>query len=366
VVTDNYGIKKAGSWKGRVFLFVRLAVSFGLIGYIVYQIAKEHDLSSFPLYYEKAHWGWLMLAVAAVFSIFCCGALRWGILLRAQGVSLSGASIFMYFMVGMFYNNFLPSTVGGDAVKVYYLHRFSGKGKEAFVSVLVDRLLGMAGLCIVAVVSLAFGWRTILEHPGISGDAWMIFGTVGGLTAFLIVFFLVVFNDRLMNVFFRLVPVASIKEKIRGIHDALLVYRGRRSVLIKALGVSVLVWICIVFACWMVYRGFAATGMPVPRGQIGEIGLKYFYLFFPTISAIMSVPISVAGGGVREGLFMLFFGKGSFPGVTEMDAVMISLNFYFIFLAASSIGGVIYGFKDQLRFHRELPSEQEQPKENLP
>ncbi|HOO76409.1 MAG TPA: lysylphosphatidylglycerol synthase transmembrane domain-containing protein [bacterium] len=350
---DGYEIEGKGSWKKRLFLFARLAVSFGLIGYIVYQIASRQDISAFPVYYEKADWLWLGAAVLSVILLLSGGALRWGLLLRAQGVRLSKGSIFMYFMIGMFFNNFLPSTVGGDAIKIYYLHRFAGKGKEAFVSVLLDRLLGIAGLCIVAVVSLALGWRIILGNPHIAVYAWMIFGVVGGLTVFLGAFFLVIFNDRIMGLVFRLIPVAGLKTKIRGIHDSVLLYRGQFPVLFKALAVSVAIWVFIVLSCWMIYRAFYSPAVPPSEGTMGHISIGYFYLFLPTIAAIMSVPISFGGVGTREAFFILFF--GSLPGIGELGALMISLNYYLAFLLASSIGGFVYIAKDQLRFHRELP-----------
>ncbi len=356
-MNQEYEIREGGGkLKKRLSLGLRLAVSLGLIGYIGYSISRSSDLTEIPRYYGGADYFWLAGAVGLILCLLSLGALRWGILLRAQDVRLSAWSVLMYFMIGMFFNNFLPSTVGGDAIKVYYLHRFAGKGKEGLVSVLIDRLAGIAGLCVVANVALLTGWGSLRSIPVLAERATLIYLVVGGLTAALCLFFAVAFNDRVMRLFFRLIPerLRGIKEKIRRTHDCLLVYRGRREVLAKALLVSTVIWVLIVGSCWMIYRAFYSPSLPVPPGKIPFIPLGYFYLFLPTIAALMSVPISFGGLGTREAFFILFF--TALPGVSNINALMISLNYYFAFLLASALGGIIYIFKDQLKFHREIPA----------
>lgn len=344
----------APGWKKHLFLLARLTVSFGLIAYIVHSIVSRSDISTIPAYYSHAHYGWLLAAVASIVFLLSLGALRWGILLRAQGIRLSAGSILMYFLIGMFFNNFLPSTVGGDAIKVFYLHRLGNKGREGFVSILLDRLIGIAGLCLVADVALLIGWRNLMANQALRERAPLIFGVVGGLTVALVCFFIIVFNARVMRCFFRIIPrrLARVEVKIREIHDCILLYRGKRGMLLGALAVSLFVWILIVLSSWMIYRGFHSSGAGPADPAIAGISLGYFYLFIPTISAIMSIPISFGGLGTREAFFILFF--SSLDGISELDALIISLNYYFAFLFASGLGGIIYILKDQLRFHREL------------
>jgi hypothetical protein len=246
-------------------------------------------------------------------------------------------------MIGMFFNNFLPSTVGGDVVKVYYLSRFTGKGAAAFASVVIDRLIGMGGMCVVAIVSLLFGAGRLTAAIG-REKAVIIFLIVGGVSAGLVLFFLIVFSARMMRGLFALIPWAAFREKIARVHDAVCVYRGRGATLLAALLISTGIWVVIVVDCWLIAQAF--------RAKIPSIPIGYFFLFLPTISVIMSLPISFSGLGTREAFFILFFAALKNPPVTEMDAVMLSLNFYFVSLAASLLGGVIYILKDQLRFHR--------------
>jgi glycosyltransferase 2 family protein len=341
------------SLKKKLFLFLRLFISFGLIGYIFWRLAGEHELGDLFSYWADMSWGWVAGAFLITFSLLAIGSVRWGMLLTARGVKLSPISYFMYYMVGMFFNNFLPSTVGGDVVKAYYLSRATGKTAVAFISVLLDRLMGMGGLCLVAIAACLLGGRTLWSLPATRPYALPVFLIVGGLSLSLGLFFLVSFNDRVMNFFLSLSRWGKIGEKIRELHQALYLYKGQAGVLVRTLLISTGIWVLIVIGAWMVSLAFVSSQSPLPPGKTPPISILYFFLFMPPISVIMSLPISFAGIGTREMGFIIFF--GALQGIGELDALVISLTFYCLYLTASLIGGVIYIFKDSLRFHREVP-----------
>jgi len=337
--------------KKKLFLLLRLLVSFGLIAYIFFKINSRHGLSELPVYFSQANYLWLAGAVLLLVILLAIGSLRWGILLRAQGVRLKPPSVFMYYMIGMFFNNFLPTTVGGDVIKAYYLTRFTGKGAESFVSVAMDRIMGIAGMTVIALGACAVGGRILWENPGTRPHALSIFLIIGGVLLGLVIFFLVIFSARAMGILFRLVRWEKIRSKIKKLHDSLYVYKGKWKVLLQATLISVGIWILICLLAAMIYQGFHSSVSPPPAGKIASIPIKYFFLFLPVISVIMSLPISLAGMGAREESFIIFF--GALNGITALDALVMSLTFLFVYLAASSIGGIIYVLKDQLHFHRE-------------
>ncbi len=341
------------SLKKKLFLILRIVISFALIGYIFYRISAEHELSQLLQYWADMSYGWLAGSFFILFALLAIGSVRWGMLLAARGVRLSRSSVFMYYLVGMFFNNFLPSTVGGDVVKAYYLSRATGKGAVAFISVLLDRLMGMGGLCVVATAACLFGGRTLWSLPATRPYALPVFLIVGGVTIFLGLFFLLVFNDRVMNFFLALARWGKIGEKIRQMHEALYLYKEHPGVLVKTLLISTGIWVMIVTAAWLLALAFTSPLSPLPPGKFPPISILYFFLFLPPIAVIMSVPVSFAGIGTREMGFIIFF--GALPGVGAPGALVISLTFYFLYLVASLIGGVIYIFKDTLGFHRELP-----------
>jgi glycosyltransferase 2 family protein len=338
--------------KKKLFLFLRLLVSFGLIGYIFYSLYAEGKLRELPDYFASANYWWLLAAALLLLGLLAAGSLRWGLILGAQGIHLSRISVFMYYMIGMFLNNFLPSTVGGDFVKAYYLSKATGKTAGSFISVLVDRLMGMGGLCVVAVAACLLGGVNLWQNPDTHSYALPIFLIVGGVTCGLGLFFLVVFNDRVMNLFLKLARRGKIGEKIKEFHQSMYIYKGHGKVLLLTLLISTLIWVVIVLVAWMVYMAFHTGGEPGLPGYIAAIPIRYFYIFLPVISVIMSLPISFAGLGIREGVFIKLF--DTLPGISDVDALIISLTFYFVFLAVSLIGGVIYIFKDRLRVHRDI------------
>jgi len=138
------------------------------------------------------------------------------------------------------------------------------------------------------------------------------------------------------------------------------IYKGHGKVLLTTLLISTLIWVLIVLVSWMVYMAFhtgssAAISVNSAVGTTGYIAfipIRYFYIFLPVISVIMSLPISFAGLGIREGVFIELF--DTLPGISGVDGLIISLTFYFVFLAVSLIGGVIYILKGKLRVHRDI------------
>ncbi len=341
------------SVKKKVFLGIRIAISLVLIGYIFYRISADCELGDLVKYWTDMNYGWLAGAFLILLVVLALGSFRWGLLLAAGGVRLSQISVFMYYLMGMFFNNFLPSTVGGDVIKAYYLSRATGKGAVAFVSVLLDRLMGMGGLCVVAVVASLFGGRTLLSLEATRPYALPVFLIVGGVTVALGLFFLLVFNARIMHFFLSLARWGKIGEKIRQLHESLYLYKEKSGVLVRSLLLSTGIWVMIVIGIWMLSLSFSSSVLPLPPGKFPPISILYFFLLFPPIAVIMSVPVSFAGIGTREMGFIIFF--GALNGVGEPGALALSLTYYFIYLVASLIGGVIYIFKDALHFHRELP-----------
>ncbi len=343
--------------KKKLFLLLRLVVSFGLIGFIVYQISRRENISDLLTYYPTADYWILGGAAVLLLFLLAMGSLRWGILLSPQKINLSPLSIFMYYMIGMFFNQFLPSTVGGDVIKVYYLNKFTGKGAKSFVSIAMDRIVGMMGMCVVAIGSLLIGGDQLYRVVG-PRYSLLIFSIVGAVSGGLLVFFLIIFNNKLMAVFLKLVRWEKLRQLVQKLHQAIIIYKGQKKIVAWALLVSIILWVVIVLICWLVYLAF--------HPPIGEISLKYFFLFIPAISVIMSLPISLGGLGTREAFFILFFTLVPPAGhIKMMDALVIAVNYYIISLVVSSLGGVIYILKDQLHFHREEIIELEEKEEGV-
>src|SRR5688572_24694748 len=143
-----------------ILLFsLKLLVSVGLLGYLVTRIDGEqfaHTLAS-------ANFSYIALALVIYLGTQVVSALRWTVLTRPLGISTPYKDLAAYYFIGMFFNLFAPSTVGGDVSRVYYLAReqnkdhqkhASGSTVHAAVSVLMDRAIGMVALIWLGAVGL--------------------------------------------------------------------------------------------------------------------------------------------------------------------------------------------------------------------
>jgi glycosyltransferase 2 family protein len=136
---------------------MQAAASAALLTWLVRGLdtqALRHTLLTLPATYYVASLG-VVLAGQLLY------AWRWWLLLSVSGADVSLGAAIRYYFIGIFTNNFLPSTVGGDAARVYYLGREHGYQRIA-ASVLVDRLLGLGSLAFFAA---AASWFVPVTEP---------------------------------------------------------------------------------------------------------------------------------------------------------------------------------------------------------
>jgi uncharacterized protein (TIRG00374 family) len=249
-------------------------------------------------------------------------AYRWQLFLKAKGITVPLNKLFSFYMVGMFANNFMPSTLGGDVVKGYDLYHYTNQGRYAVASVILDRFTGFVGLSIIAIVSLGFGLQD-MNSP-------LLISAVGGTTVFLGGMVVVIWHPPLsrfiMNCTTRTLP-KTISEKVIAISDALVSYKNHMDVLSITVLLSVLLH--LMFAVYYSATAYA-LGLSIPT--------RYFILFLPTVTLVSLLPLSFGGLGVREGVMVLLFSRVGIPG----DAVLsVALTVHIVNTLLSLWGGGI-------------------------
>ena len=121
-----------------------------LIGVIVSKV----NLDEVWLAFAEAD-KWLIVGAFLLYFVgLCIIASRWKLLLRVQGVSASFFTLVKSMMVAIFFNNFLPSTIGGDAMRAYDTWKLGGGKTQSVSIVFIDRLLGVFTLFILALLAL--------------------------------------------------------------------------------------------------------------------------------------------------------------------------------------------------------------------
>ena len=304
-----------------LLFFIRTLVSVSLIYFLILKIGKG-KLLSLPQYAKEANFLWIFWGFILFFTAVILGAIRWGLFLESQGVKLLFKDIFNLTYIGFFFSNFLPGVVGGDIVKFYYLGKQTGEMSSSFTSIFMDRIMGLMGLLFIATISLVLSLQKIVARE-------LFPYMIGGILIIFVIFFLIL-NYRLS--FLEKIKWMGLGEKIKRIFDSFQTYRKFPKILFITFSISLIVQFEMIIITYFISLAFHLRISPV-----------YFFLFFPLVSVIMSLPISISGFGTREWAFVFFF--SSLPKITKLDALALSLGLYFLTLFTSSWGGFIYMWK---------------------
>src|SRR6478609_11604395 len=141
---------------------------------------------------READYRWIAAAIGAYVIVELAAVVRWQILLKVQGINLSNGRIAALFIIGMFYNQFLPGGTGGDIVKTYLLWKETPNQKPgALLAVMFDRMIGLIALiCITGVlIFLRYNWLTSTKAT--SPYVWLVLLVFGASVLFVTTTFLV-------------------------------------------------------------------------------------------------------------------------------------------------------------------------------
>jgi uncharacterized membrane protein YbhN (UPF0104 family) len=281
---------------------LRAAVSLALIAWIL----RGTDLREVWAAFRTADVRYVLLAIALIPFGYFFSVSRWRTLLRAQGGDATYPFLYRSLLTGIFFNNFLPSTIGGDAIRAWDTAR-SGVGKAtALTIILVDRFVGLLALLLFAAVGLLGAGRLAERVPDLA--LWVL-GVGAVMVAVAVVLFL---PNRI-----KAPPLA-----------ALFAFRGHTRALAGAFFWSLCLQALVVLNAWVLARALHV-----------ELGLAPFFLIVPLAVFLMMVPVSINGIGVRENLFVFFL--ASF-GVAEATGLAFAWLDYGLVLLQALAGGLVY------------------------
>ena len=264
---------------------------------------------------------------------------RWSLLLRVQSISIGFWVAFRLHLLGIFYNNCLPTSVGGDLLRAWYVTTHTEKKLEAALSVLVDRIVGLTGMVIMAFSCYWFipvdGQKQRLEFSfnlgileRLSEYRW-IFAVVGVTLVVVLIAFISNANRRnLLASGYRVfrARAAMVLQKIR---NAISIYYSKKLALLLAL--------LLTFCCQSIF----ILGMWLVGSQIGiDVHPKYYFVFFPIAWLLGALPISIGALGIWEGALKLMFAKVAI-GVDEHLSAL-ALYHRIIWLVGSLPGVMIH------------------------
>lgn len=261
-----------------------------------------------------AHPGYLLAAVATWALSQVLGIWKWHGVNQLSGISVRGRDIASAYLVGMFFNTFLPSGFGGDAVRAYKLARLSGSGKASVASVIVDRYLALYGLVVVSAAGMLFSPELRAVVPA----GLLVLALGGGALPLLAPWLLGREACRgtreRWSVLQRLVDLTAAPAA-----GALAVRIGALSLVIQYLQAVMHFFIIL------------ALGLTV--------SLPYVLAFIPLMILISSMPVSVNGLGIREGSLVFFLGRVGIAPTSALAVGMLSLG---MLLLVGAVGGIVF------------------------
>lgn len=288
---------------------LRIGLSVCLLAWLISQ-TKQDDLLETILNLSFYAWAiaFLMYLASQVIS-----SIRWYFLAHALDFTGPWSAYLKYYFVGLYFNLFLPTSVGGDMLKMHFISRGEPKKLRATYSLVADRLFGLAAMLLLGAGAVLIGQGILphyFEHLLCVAGICVIASLLGLPMAYKL--------------------LGSAWPEIGKRLAVFLVFWEKPKALFAALSLSLVLQVLGMGAVVLLAKDMG-LGPPV----------AFYFAAFPLVAIITILPISFNGIGIREGGFIFFLGL---KGISAEKALTLSLSFFAIQIAASLIGGLAYAF----------------------
>jgi hypothetical protein len=298
------------------------ALKAAISGVLLYFAFAHVNFNLVARQLDHLKYSWLAAAVLILLAQISLGSLRWQVIVQnCEGPDtppFTLASALRYNFIAAFFNQTLPSTIGGDAVRVWLLGRAQGDWRAATYSVVIDRMVGVLVLAFMVIACLPWSFALIHNVAGRIALLVVGFGCVGACLTFVALGF---FQGGLLDRWW-------LTRQLTGAAAM-----SRRVLVSPSSGSLILIYslfnhLVTVTAAWCLAKSVV---MPLEWGQA-------LLLLLPVL-LIASIPISIAGWGTRETAMVLAFG---YAGLPESDGLTLSVLLGIATFAAGLAGGLFW------------------------
>jgi glycosyltransferase 2 family protein len=297
-----------------LLLAAKAIVTFALLGWLLARIELGPVLARL----SSIDAGWAVAAVAIMAAQILLTGWRWALIARVIGAPLAIEPALRLTLVGHFFSQTLPSAIGGDAVRGFLAAREGMPGTKAASSVIIDRGTALVLMVVLIGVLLPLFFARVPDPAWRTGVSILVAASIGGLAVFLLI------GERAATLLGRhrfTAPFATLARELRRV---LVGAPESKIILITAIIVHLLV----------------ATGAyTIAQGLGIAISLVDCWVMIPPVVLLTTLPISIAGWGVREGATVALLG---FVGVTPADALATSVAFGLVLIVVGIPGGVLW------------------------
>ncbi|HOD01154.1 MAG TPA: lysylphosphatidylglycerol synthase transmembrane domain-containing protein [bacterium] len=288
--------------KNTLKTIVKIIISGSLIYYL---FTKKVNISEVATNFKLLDWRYVVLMALIIIIHYTISSFRWkSLLIHERSNEVSRLYLLKLYFEGAFFNNFMPTSIGGDAYKIVKLGRKIKDPATGFSSVFTERFTGILMLFLIGLLSLSkqLGWGVLVLI------IWLISGFYIGM------YVLKILSKKISFV--------------RRIYDALMVYKDYPKVLFFAMFTSLIIQLLSIFTQYLAFR---AVGIKLP--------VFYSLMAFPIITLAGFFIPSINGLGVQDMMYVSMF---SFVGVSQGIAATVSITYHIVRMGVSLIGGILY------------------------
>lgn len=306
-------------------------LKFALAAGLIYWLIHTEKITPEPFLKLWSNPWLIPFVFTMIFFMILINNYRWLLLLQGQRIHTSVKQTLPLTFIGLFFNFAMPGAVGGDVIKGYYIAQEQpGTKLRAVTSVLIDRIVGMYALALIAVVAVLTNWSVIATSAQLQALGLFVFGVVAGFS----VFFALGFSrrvraHRMTHGVLKRLPGGRLFERA---YDALHAFREGKRQFVMGIALSVLVQSLNIICFYVVARALHYDG----------VTLSSFFFIIPLGLIATAIPISPAGIGVGQAVFLALFtwyyGRSNSLGPTLItinqvaQAVLGLIGAYFYFM----------------------------------
>jgi uncharacterized protein (TIRG00374 family) len=309
---------------------LKLAFSATLIVVLLWQFpVSGADLHGIL---RSANFAILAVALVLLLNQTLLSASKWQLILRSHGMDFPLSGLFRSYLIGSFFSTFLPSSYGGDLVRISDVARSTGRTFESAAAVVLERLSGLAALTGVGAIASVY-IANAYEQPSFFWLAAMLAG--------ILVMLVTVFTPGVLGLAAPVVnriPVGALHKLFHKVENVVRHYVSEQALIAKILLIS-LAFQVLAYTIFFLYM--KAVNVDVPY--------LYCLAFVPILYLLEALPVSVAGIGLREAGLIYFLGL---LGLSSAEAIAVSIVAVAMRYAVNLTGGVMFAFR------RELPMTQ--------
>ena len=293
-------------------ILLKAGITLGLF----YVLVTRIDLNATVGLIAATDWRSVLGIVGVMVLQVIVAVFRWYRIMISKGVHISVRRSARYFWLGFFFNQLLPSSIGGDAIRGYCLVRDGQSVGRATLSVLLDRILGMAGLVVLIALAIPCAMN-LINNPEMQWG--MMSALLVIITGFIAILFIDIFTRRFSSwrVMKGLTTLASDTRQLLGSRQ----------------GLGLVLFSVLIHILSIVVVGMLSSALSI---KVDWIALT---IIVPITTLLTTIPLSIAGWGVREGVMVVGLG---YVGIAPEEALALSILYGLLTLVVALPGALAW------------------------